>query len=508
MKFFHQKGVGLFKKGIISIYKKIKDFFVFAFSLFSKLSRGERLIFFVVFLVLIALLIVESLKIYKNITVVSPAFGGQYTEVIYGEAKYFNPILVKGDAEKAVSQMIYSSLIKIDENYQPIPDLASSWEISNDGLVYTFYLRSDVFFHNGQLLNSNDILSTVTAIQDEANKSPLRDSWLNVVVGAPNSTTVTFTLNKPYGPFIYNCDLKILNAEDLLRENISSVNNGTGPYKFVKSTELENPNGLEVSLEANSQYFKGSPIISKAKFIICKNYTLDKETIKKQNINAVYGFSDELGGDFKKINFTAGRELILFLNTRNEPLNNLDTRKTILEEGKVSDSIKLDLVYLDAEMQKKCAENFKQQLIDKGFAVESKMLSSNDYVETINKKDYDLLLYGYNWSRDFDPYIFWHSSQMNNYNFSGYASKEDDIFLEDTRMILDYSEREQRYQQFFQKISDNALAKSFGLQNYQYYMSDEIKVVDSIKSHYGQPEERLSGVFEWYIKEKRIRKRD
>jgi len=506
MKSFRQKGVGKFKRGILFIYKKIKYFFTFLYSRFSKLSNGERLIFFAVLFILVALLVIESWKIYKNNSVVVPSFGGQYTEVINGEAKYFNPILVKSDSEKAVSQMIYSSLIKIDENNQPVPDLAASWEISNDGLIYTFYLRQDVLFHNGQLLNSTDVFSTITAIQDEANKSPLRDSWLNVTVGTPDLATVTFTLNKPYGPFIYNCDLKILNAEDLLRENISSVYNGTGPYKFVKSIQLENLNGLEVYLEANPQYFKGSPIISKAKFIISKNYTLSNEIIKKQNINALSGFTDDLSNEFRTFNFSAGRELILFLNTRKETLNNLDTRKIILGEGNINDSIKLTLVYLDAEMQKKCAEGLIKQLTDKGFDIESKMLSSNDYVEAINKKDYNLLLYGYNWSRDFDPYIFWHSSQMNNYNFSGYANKDDDIFLEDTRMILSYDEREQRYQEFFQKISDNALAKSFGLQSYRYYLSNEIKVVDSIKSHYGQPEERLNGIFEWYIKEKRVRK--
>jgi len=83
----------------------------------------------------------------------------------------YNPLL--GD----VRVWLYDGLVRFDENVNPIPDLAESWEISPDGLVYTLKLRQDVKFHDGQPMTADDVIYTAQLTLDETINSPYRDKF-------------------------------------------------------------------------------------------------------------------------------------------------------------------------------------------------------------------------------------------------------------------------------------------------------------------------------------------
>lgn len=493
---------GLVKNVVDNLAKPFYIFKMVSF-LFGKLSRKEKLMFFILLSTLIVLFVFEGLKIYYAKTIVVPASGGEYVEMINGEVKYLSPVLVKTDAEKAISQAIYSSLVKVDQNGQLQPDLAERWEVSSDGLTYTFYLRQNVLFHNGQTFDSGDVVSTIEAIQNEVNKSPLRETWLDVIVDAPDVLTISFTLPKQYGPFIYNCVLEIMDSSDTV-SSLSNNYNGTGPYKYVKAVPEQENNYLEVWLEKNVNYYSSAPMISQLRFIVTKD---DFENIKKKYNLEMSGFAgvDYNADKFTNYSFTTGRRLVEFLNIRREPLNNSDLRKNIVKGETVENKIKLRIVSLDAEPQKTKASAIADRLQAQNITVENSVLSVKDYMEAISTHNYDILIYGYNWSYDNDPYMFWHSSQIEKNNFSGYSSKEDDIFLEDTRMILDRDQRIARYDQFIQKMTDNALVVYFDIEKYSFVLSNDVKNTDIQKS-YGRPEDRLNGITSWYTKEKRVRK--
>lgn len=470
--------------------------------LFRKLSRREKLVFFVLLSVLIVLFVFEGLKIYYAKTKLVPASGGEYVEMISGEVKYLSPVLIKTDAEKAISKVIYSSLVKVDQNGQLQPDLAESWEISSDGLTYTFRLRQNVFFHNGQTLESSDVVSTIEAIKNETNKSPLRETWLDVTTEAPDASTINLILPKQYGPFIYNCIFGIMDSDDTV-SSLSSNYNGTGSYKYIKTVPEQDNNYLEVWLEKNSNYYS-DPMISQLRFIVTKNSFED--TKKKFSLeilgNAGANYQSE---NFIDYSFTTGRRLIEYFNVREEPLNNSDLRKKIVAGDTVENEMKLKIISLDAEPQKTKANAVAERLRAQNITVDNSILSVKDYMEAISKHDYDILIYGYNWSYDNDPYMFWHSSQVEKNNFTGYSSKEDDIFLEDTRMIIDRDQRIARYDQFIQKMTDNALVVYFDVEKYTFALSNDVKNTD-IQENYGRPEDRLNNIASWYIKEKRVKK--
>jgi len=82
-----------------------------------------------------------------------------------------------------------------------VPDLASSYEISNDGLSYTFTLKNDLTFHDGKPLTTDDVLFTIEKAQDQILKSPKRLNWEGVTVQKIDDKKIRFILKQPYSPF-------------------------------------------------------------------------------------------------------------------------------------------------------------------------------------------------------------------------------------------------------------------------------------------------------------------
>ncbi|MFN8593740.1 MAG: ABC transporter substrate-binding protein [Thermomicrobiales bacterium] len=178
--------------------------------------------------------------------------------------KNFNPLTT--DARV----WLYDGLVRFDPEMNPIPDLAESWEISEDGTVYTFKLRQDVQFHDGTPMTADDVLYTAQLTLDENINSPYRSKF--IIDGEPvvwekiDDHTVQATLPKPFGPFL----AKLSRADEIfftiLPKHIMeqcadmascSINQqpiGTGPYKFVEYVPDQ-----RLVLEAHDAYHQGKP---------------------------------------------------------------------------------------------------------------------------------------------------------------------------------------------------------------------------------------------------------
>ena len=178
--------------------------------------------------------------------------------------EHFNPLLI--DARV----WLYDGLVRFDEEMNPIPDLAESWEISEDGTVYTIKLREDVTFHDGTPMTADDVLYTAELTLDETVNSPYRSKF--IIDGEPvvwekiDDYTVQATLPKPFGPFL----AKLSRADEIFftvlpkhileqcsdmatcEFNLNPV--GTGPYKFVEYVPDQ-----RLVLEAHDDYHHGRP---------------------------------------------------------------------------------------------------------------------------------------------------------------------------------------------------------------------------------------------------------
>jgi len=179
-------------------------------SAISSLTFKEQLIF--IFFVL--LLIVSSFtllwKVNETMLVKIPAKGGSFTEGVVGTPRFANPLFAVSDADRDVTTLVYSGLLRATEGGNLVPDLAKRFEISEDGLAYTFILKDDLVWHDGKPITADDIVFTVEKAQDPTLRSPKRASWDGVTVEKINDKEVRFTLLQPYTPFLENTTMGIL----------------------------------------------------------------------------------------------------------------------------------------------------------------------------------------------------------------------------------------------------------------------------------------------------------
>ena len=122
-----------------------------------------------------------------------------------------NPILTSETISMSLMNLIFSSLVKIDSAGKPIPDLAKRWEISDDGLIWTFFLRDDVEFQDGHPLTAHDVEFTYKALAERRMKVIERVETVGDYISR-------FSLKHPFAPFIHGVGHAI--APKHLLENV------------------------------------------------------------------------------------------------------------------------------------------------------------------------------------------------------------------------------------------------------------------------------------------------
>lgn len=256
-----------------NIYTYIKDLFT-ELKLPTKIKQALThfsKIEWYVFLVLMLVLIISTFGILQNINksfmVEVPMQGGSIIEGIVGTPRFINPILATTDADKDLVSLVYGGLMRKDSNGTLIPDLAETVEISKDGLVYTFTLKDDIYFHDNTKVTTNDVLFTIKSVKDGIIQSPLKSNWDSVTIEKVDDQIIKFILKQPYASFLENTTLGIMPMHiwenspiELNTANTNPI--GSGPYK-IKSVQK----GLE-------------GIINSYELSYFKKFNLDKPYIK------------------------------------------------------------------------------------------------------------------------------------------------------------------------------------------------------------------------------------
>lgn len=210
-------------------------------------------------------------------TVIVPDVGGTYVEGLAGNSQYINPILCQyNQVDRDLCSLIFNGLTKLNERDEVIPDLAERWEISDDCLSYTFYLRRDVLWHDGFPFSADDVGFTVQAMQDPGYQGPLylAELWRSVEVVKINSHTVKFVLKEPFAPFLDYTTVGILPAHLLADVPAELLPNdpfnrhpiGTGLFK------AEEVNAEHALLEANPDFYGPKPYLNKIEFRFYPNH--------------------------------------------------------------------------------------------------------------------------------------------------------------------------------------------------------------------------------------------
>ncbi|MFO3665315.1 ABC transporter substrate-binding protein [Anaerococcus sp. ENR0831] len=193
--------------------------------------------------------------------------GGSYVVAMTAEPTSYNPDALDSSGNYRVSQNIFNRLVKINGNDEVVPDIAESWEFSEDGTVLTFKLH-EAKWHDGTDFTAEDVKWTFDNIKEQegfAANSLKSIKEINVV----DDRTVDFVLDGPnagilgaiawQGTFIM--PKHIYEGSDWLENEANQNPVGTGPFKFVEQVE-----GDRVVIERNDDYFGNVPYLDEVVF--------------------------------------------------------------------------------------------------------------------------------------------------------------------------------------------------------------------------------------------------
>lgn len=132
---------------------------------------------------------------------VGPVPGGQVVEAVVGTAGPLNPLFEQGANEKEIDSLIYQGLTTINPRQQVAGLLARAWTVSDDGLVYTFDLRSGVRWGDGAPFNADDVRFTFQVLQSDQYMQATQQYWKDVRVDRSGDLQVKFALKAPSASF-------------------------------------------------------------------------------------------------------------------------------------------------------------------------------------------------------------------------------------------------------------------------------------------------------------------
>lgn len=274
-----------------------------------------------------------------------PKYGGTFAVAMGADPDTFNPSMSTGAYADQIGGAVFNNLLTYDENFNPRPDLAQSWQVSSDGLTYSFNLVKNATFHDGYPLTSVDVKFTYTQVLSKYH-SVLSAPLKNVVsVDTPDNYTVVFRLSKPYAPFLYLLKsgptggilpAHLYSGTDFLTNKYNFAPIGSGPFKFAEWKGAE-----YIKLVKNEKYFKaGQPYLDQLLFKIIPDSNARVIALQNGDINYLWHYTvpysavpqllknPNLAYTFDHV-APASDVAQIILNLRNPILNNTDVRHAL-----------------------------------------------------------------------------------------------------------------------------------------------------------------------------------
>lgn len=229
-----------------------------------------------------------------------PKNGGVYSEAVVGSLQFVNPIFAPtNDVDLDITRLVFSGLLRYDNEHRLVPDLAAKYEVSADKKVYTFNLRQDVVWHDNEPFTARDVLYTIETIQNPTVASPLIVTFQGVQVEATDDYTVKFTLQEPFASFLNSITVGILPEHlwfDVLPEQMRLAKNnlqpkGTGPFQFKKLVKDDAGRIYRYELERFSRFYRRPSYLDNFDFVFYPEYDGENGAIKAFREQKVQGIS-------------------------------------------------------------------------------------------------------------------------------------------------------------------------------------------------------------------------
>ncbi len=296
-----------------------------------------------------------------------PRWGGSFTIALNSDPLELNPALTSSAVTHHVCGYVFNRLMDYDFDFNPKPELAESWEISDDGLTVTLHLVRNATWHDGVPFTSADVKYSFEEVLRYYHTRAMATLAALDVVETPDAYTAVIKLNYPFAPLMLYFDLEDLGViPKHLYEGTDPRDNeynlkpiGTGPYKFVEYVK-----GSHIILERNDNYWKKDrPYLDKVMFKIIPDPSVRVLALEAGEIDAMtyWGFPYS---DFERLNQSEKLDTIasleiniatqagyqMHLNLRNPILADIEVRRAIAHLFNMDDILEKAYYGLGAPM--------------------------------------------------------------------------------------------------------------------------------------------------------------
>lgn len=288
----------------------------------------------------------------------NPKSGGTVKFGLDTDILSVNPFQRTLSVTKEVGSIAFECLLAMDRNEDLKPALATGWDVSRDGLTYTFKLRKGVKFHNGKEMTAEDVIWAIDYAKDPKNGAYGRDKVQTIAsASASDPLTVRMVLKEPYMPFLASLATGFdafpvvpKGSVPFGRERMSAYPPGTGPFMMT-----EYKPGQSLVFKKFDQYWqKGLPYLDGVQFNVIEDATVRFTALRTGELDVASRIGYDQGlriqkGEFKDLalEYTAnsGYRGWIF-NTESPPFNNMKLRQAVayaIDKAKIIEAVSFGL---------------------------------------------------------------------------------------------------------------------------------------------------------------------
>ena len=225
-----------------------------------------------------------------------------------GDPGALNPAVTTSGSTHPVTDQIFNGLVGLDQQLNPVPELAERWTVEDGGRSYRFHLRSGVRWHDGAPFTSADVKFTFEqALLKYHSRTRAALEGIVMAIETPDPLTAVFRLVRPYAPLLQRLDVveasiiprHLYEGHDVLNGDPTRRPVGTGPFRFVSYAPAD-----RVILERNRGYFRaGLPGVDRVVFRILPNTSAAVSALESGEVDYIGSVP---GPDIERLQRTSG----------------------------------------------------------------------------------------------------------------------------------------------------------------------------------------------------------
>jgi peptide/nickel transport system substrate-binding protein len=272
-----------------------------------------------------------------------PRYGGTVVTVLGADPAVLNPGISVGVPDVFVGCILYDSLIRFGKNFEIVPNLAKSWEISKDGLTYTFHLEK-ANFTDGKPVTSEDVKFSLTQVSAKYGPKFNAPGSFIQTIETPDPLTAVIKLSKPFGPFLFSlaCEQNapilpahVFQGSDVLKHEATLTKPvGNGPFVLQEWVR-----GDHLTFVKNPTYWrKGQPYLDKVVVKIMPDSAARVLALRAGEVDFIDEYYFPLSAhaqfandkNFVLQDISYPSDDLAIINTKKPPLDNAKVRQALM----------------------------------------------------------------------------------------------------------------------------------------------------------------------------------